>query len=101
MNGLPTIRWSLRDRSGSLRLVPSGVKIAPQSGAGVKPAIALRKPGAFMATLAGVLGIVTLAGAVFALVAGDRIVAIDCLVISGLSFAVWGVTRWRSNQPPK
>jgi hypothetical protein len=46
-----------------------------------------------MGTVAGLLGLVTLAGGVYGLVTGDSIMAVDCLVISGLSFAVWGVTR--------
>src|SRR5438477_7344510 len=53
-----------------------------------------------MATIAGVLGILTLAGAVIAFATGDRIAGIDCLVVSGLSFAVWGVTRRPTKPPP-
>jgi hypothetical protein len=52
-----------------------------------------------MSTMAGALGIVTLAGGVVALLAGDRVTAIDCFVLAGVSFAVWGVTR-RRNTPP-
>jgi hypothetical protein len=48
-----------------------------------------------MSSLVAAVGIVTLLGAVILFAVGDRIEAVDCLVISGLSFAVWGVTRRR------
>lgn len=52
-----------------------------------------------MSTIAGSLGILTLSASLFALATGDRLMAVDCLVVAGLSLAVWAVTRRRIVPP--